>query len=346
MLIRRPEINLLQKNLLNLFKRGKGNLQGKDLARFYEKLMPAMSPIFYRNLLGDEGMQCLKVRQWGFRYLLAAAAELDSLMNFTGLRMDINDALLRGHKQIWVENSEISCLVDFNRGGSFRLLNSKGPAVNFVNTWRDDGTSPLFLAEGLLPNCDMNPQQIESKLAGRDCLFLEHYDYQVKRGNQTAQIQLIGEQGFRMDNRPGIFHICKTMDFDNGSPKVHVSYEVTNSSTLENECFFGSLLELGILNEPDVNNLVVNGATVAWDRRSPFIYPDARKFKVRDFALEAAIELEFEELTPVFVGPVFGASSSAAPEVFQGIRLFPFWKTSLKMGEKQEFKMTITLSKR
>lgn len=149
-----------------------------------------------------------------------------------------------------------------------------------------------------------------------------------------------------MDNRPGLFHICKTMNFDNSSPKVHVSYEVTNSSTLGNESFFGTLLELGILNAADGNNLVVNGATVAWDRRSPLIYPDAKKFKVRDFALDASIELEFEEATPVFVGPVFGASSSAAPAVFQGIRLFPFWKTSLKMGEKQEFKMTITLSKR
>ena len=346
MLIRRPEINLLQKNLLNLFKRGKGNLQGKNLDRFYEKLMPAMSPIFYRNLLGDEGMQCLKVRQWGYRYLLNAATELDSLMNFTGLRMDVNDALLRGHKQIWVENTEVSCLVDFNRGGSLRLLNGKGSAVNFVNTWRDDGTAPLFLAEGLLPNSDMNPQQVESKLAGRDCLFLEHYDYQVKRGNQTAQIQLIGEQGFRMDNRPGLFHICKTMDFDNSSSKVRVTYEVTNSSTLGSECFFGSLLELGILNLADGNNLVVDGASVTWDRRSPLIHPGAKKFKVRDFALDAAIELQFDEPTPVFVGPVFGASSSAAPEVFQGIRLFPFWKATLEMGEKQEFKMTITLSKR
>lgn len=346
MLIRRPEINLLQKNLLNLFKRGKGNLQGKNLARFYEKLMPAMSPIFYRNLMGDEGMQCLKVRQWGYRYLLNAAAELDSLMSFTGLRMEVNDALLRGHKQIWVENPELSCLVDFNRGGSLRLLNSKGSAVNFVNTWRDDGTFPLFLTEGLLPNCDMNPQQIELKLAGRDGLFLEHYDYQAKRGQQTAQIQLVGEQGFYMDNRPGLFHVCKNLDFDNGSSKIQVSYEVTNTSTLGNRSFFGTLLELGILDSADVNSLVVDGSAVTWDKRSPLIYPDAKKFKIRDYALDAALQLEFEEPTPVFVGPVFGASSSAAPEVFQGIRLFPFWRTSLEMGEKQTFKMTITLSKR
>jgi len=346
MLIRRPEINLLQKNLLNLYKRGRDNLKGKNLVRFYEKLMPAMSPIFYRNLMGDEGMQCLKVRQWGFRYLLNAAAELDNLMGFTGLRIEVNDALLRGHKQIWVENPEMSCLVDFNRGGSFRLLNSKGSAVNYVNTWRDDGTFPLFLAEGLLPNCDMTPQQIGLKLAGRDSLFMEHYDYQVRRGQQTAQIQLVGEQGFHMDNRPGLFHICKDLYFGNGSSKIQVSYEVTNTATLGNRSFFGTLLELGILDSADALSLVVDGATVAWDRRSPLIYPDALKFKIRDYALDAALQLEFEEPTPVFVGPVFGASSSAAPEVFQGIRLFPFWKASLEMGEKQSFKMSITLSKR
>ena len=346
MLIRRPEINLLQKSLLNLFRRGHDNLQGKDLERFYEELMPAMSPIFYRNLQGDEGMHTLKVRQWGFRYLQKASKVLDTLMNFSGLRMEVCDALLQGEKQIWVENPEVSCLVDFNRGGTLRLLNSKGPAVNLINTWRDDGTPCLFLAEGLLPNADLNPQQVGLSLMGRDAMLLEPFDYQVKRGNQTAQIQLVGEQGFCMDNRQGLFLIRKNLDFDNANAKMDVSYEVSNSTSIGNSCFIGTLLEMGLLDAAGENCLYADGSPVVWDRESPLVYPDAKKFKVRDSILGCSIELKFSEPTPVFVGAVFGASSSAAPRVFQGIRLFPFWRTALEMGDKRKFKMSIVLSKR
>ena len=92
--------------------------------------------------------------------------------------------------------------------------------------------------------------------------------------------------------------------------------------------------------------LVVDGADVKWDRKKPFIYPDARKFKVRDFGQGCAIELEFETSTPVFIGPIFSASTAAAPQMFQGIRIYPFWKSALDVSDRLECKMSITLSKR
>ena len=346
MLVQRPEINTLQKDLLNLFHRGKGNLQGKDLQKFYEELLPAMSPIFYRNLQDDEGMRSLKVRQWGFRYLQKAAHDLDSRMNFSGLRIDVSDFMLQGKKQIWVENPEISCLVDYNQGGILRLLNHKTPAVNLVNAWHDDGGPALFLAECLLPNADLSAEQIGVLLAGRDRLFLEHYDYQVKRESGNAQLQLSGEQGYRVGEKQGVFLVKKELHFDNGSPRIGVAYEVVNTTYQENSCYFGTLMELGLLESGEGPCIVADGSKVKWDRREPFIYPDAKKFKVFDSSLDAAMELEFETPTPVFIGPIFSASSAAAPQMFQGIRLYPFWKSSLAASEKFECKMNMALSKR
>ena len=88
MLIRRPEINMLQKSILNLFRRGETALEPRKKAAFYSKLMPAMSPIFFRDLGNAEGMQSLNVRQWCARYAVDASNELDSLMDFSGLRGD------------------------------------------------------------------------------------------------------------------------------------------------------------------------------------------------------------------------------------------------------------------
>ncbi len=346
MLIQRPEINLLQKNLLNLFHRGKDNLQGKELEQFYEELLPAMSPIFYRNLQDDEGMRSLKVRQWGFRYLQKAAHCLDALMNFSGLRIDVCDFLQQGRKQIWVENPEISCLVDYNRGGAFRLFNYKTSAVNYANVWHDDGTPTVFLAECLLPNADLSAEQIGVMLAGRDCLLMEPYDYQIKRGSQNAQVQLCGEQGFHVGGVKGVFQVKKYLDFDNSTSQIKASFEIFNSTYQENCSFFGTLLELGILDSNEGVCLTADGAAVKWNGKEPFIYPDAKRFKIRDFGLECAIELEFDSPTPVFVGPIFSASSAAAPQMFQGIQIYPFWKSALDVSQKFECKMNITLSKR
>ena len=346
MLIQRPEINLLQKDLLNLYHRGKDNLQGKDLEKFYEELLPAMSPIFYRNLQDDEGMRSLKVRQWGFRYLQKAAHNLDSLMNFSGLRVEVSDFLLQGRKLIWVENPEMSCLVDYRQGGVLRLLNYKIPAVNYANVWHDDGGSSIFLAECLLPNTDLSAEHIAIMLAGRDCLLTESYDYQVKRGSQSAQLQMSGEQGFRLGEKHHVFQIKKNLDFDKALSQIKVSYEISNSIYQENQSYFGTLLELGLVDSSENLGLVVDGADVKWDRKKPFIYPDARKFKVRDFGQGCAIELEFETPTPVFIGPIFSASTAAAPQMFQGIRIYPFWKSALDVSDRLECKMSITLSKR
>ena len=346
MLIQRPEINLLQKDLLNLYHRGKDNLQGKDLEKFYEELLPAMSPIFYRNLQDDEGMRSLKVRQWGFRYLQKAAQDLDSLMNFSALRMDVSDFLLQGRKLIWVENPDISCLVDYSRGGVLQLLNYKASAVNYVNVWRDDGGPTVFLGECLLPNVDLSAEQIGVMLAGRDNLLMDSYDYQVKRGSQSAELELSGEQGFRIGDSQGVFQIKKDLGFDNVSSQIKVSYEVSNTTYQETQNYFGTLMELGLLDSCDGPCIEADGSNVKWDGKEPFIYPDAKKFKVRDFGLECAIEFAFENPTPVFIGPIFSASSAAAPRMFQGIRIYPFWKSALGPSEKLECKMTLTLSKR
>ena len=103
---------------------------------------------------------------------------------------------------------------------------------------------------------------------------------------------------------------------------------------------------MGILDSGEGPCLVADGENVRWDGKEPFIYPDAKKFTVRDFGLGCAIELEFESATPVFIGPIFSASSAASPQMFQGIKIYPFWKSALDVSKQLNCKMTLKFSKR
>jgi hypothetical protein len=46
------------------------------------------------------------------------------------------------------------------------------------------------------------------------------------------------------------------------------------------------------------------------------------------------------------VGSIFGATSSAAPQAFQGIRVFPFWQAPFSILDRKSFKISVSISKR
>lgn len=343
-LVRRPEINLFQKTFLNLYRRGRANLEGKDFDDFCDALMPAMSPIFFRDLGNAEGMRCMNVREWGFRYLVAASRLLDSKMSFDGLRMEVCDYLLQGRKQIWVENGDVSLLLDYHAGGVLRSLNHKVSEVNLLNAWRDDAEPSFGFLDCLLPNADLTASQIDQALSLREYLLKDPYEYRIKRVESGAEIELLEEQGFTVGSKRGVFHVAKTFCVDSGSPDVSVDYRVENSTYMDSRCFFGTIFEFGLLGETG-GRIVVDGFDLKWDGKNPIVYPEASKLVIHDYGRKCVVTLKFESPAAVFVGAIFGASSSAAPEMYQGVRVYPFWRTALSVAEEKAFKVTVSVIK-
>lgn len=74
--------------------------------------------------------------------------------------------------------------------------------------------------------------------------------------------------------------------------------------------------------------------------------PEAKVIEILDKVTTSRIRLEFETPASLLVSPMFGASSSAAPEALQGIRLFPFWKVELESNAEKNLNMTVRFSKR
>ena len=73
LLIRRPEINMHHKSFLNLYRRARSVLSGKKWLEFCHALLPAMAPLYFRDMHNRSGMRSMMVRKRSNRMLLSAS---------------------------------------------------------------------------------------------------------------------------------------------------------------------------------------------------------------------------------------------------------------------------------
>ncbi len=346
LLIRRPEINLHHKTFLNLYRRGRSVLSGKKWLEFCHALLPAMAPLFFRDLFNRSGMRSMMVRKRSNRLLITASQLLDNLTDFSGLRVDVCDYLLRGKKILFCENPESSYLLDCRIGGALRAWNYKGAKINLVNSWRDDGEPSFAFLDCLLPNVDFTPVKLEQMLYDRKHLLADPYDYRMLRTDLGTEILLDEEQGFASEERKALFRIKKVFTFQGDAAKFTVSYAIDNLAYVNTKGFFGTILELGLLSRGDVNKVLIDGKNVKWNMMEPLLYPDGQTLEIRDEKAGCVFRMAFDRPTSIFVGSIFGATSSAAPQAFQGIRVFPFWNAPFNVLDRKAFKISVSVTKR
>ena len=347
LLVKRPEVNLLHKTLLSLYHRAKDTLKDHELTEIYQMLMPAMSPIYYRDMQDSEGMRTPMVRWWGSRFLLQVANRLTELVSFDGIRLDIADFMLDGHKYIWAENHSYSFLLDYFGGGVLRILNAKDPENNLLSSWRDDGEPAVSFLDFVLPNTELKASKLDQLLSDREGILASPFDYQIKRHDEGTDIQLLSEQQVKIGEQSGTFEVEKKYALSATGSEFELEYRLKNSGSAEARGFFGTLLETGLLACGTTDrDILVDGDALKFNFRDPLIFPDARRIEIKDSVTECRIRLDFETRTSLLVAPIFGASALAAPEALQGIRIFPFWKLSLANLDETSFKMTVHISKR
>ena len=346
LLIRRPEINLHHKAFLNLYRRGRSVLSGRKWFEFCKSLLPAMAPMYFKDLFNNEGMRSMKVRKRASHLLIEASQNLDNLTDFSGLRVDVCDFLLLGKKVIFCENPDSSYLLDYRFGGVLRALNYKVSKMNLVNTWRDDGEPSVAFLDCLLPNADITPVKLEQMLYDRKHLLADPYDYRILRTPTGTEIMLDEEQGFDNEERKALFRIKKVFAFQGDAAKFTVSYAIDNLAYVNTKGFFGTILELGLLSKSDVHKVLVDGKNVRWNMEEPLLYPDGQSLEIYDTAGGCVFRMGFDRPTSIFVGSIFGATSSAAPQAFQGIRVFPFWQAPFSILDRKSFKISVSISKR
>ena len=344
LLVRRPEVNLLHKNLLSLFHRARNSLKEKELLEIYQLLMPAMSPIYYRDMQDSEGMRTPMVRWWGSRFLLKAANRLTELASFDGIRLDIADFMLEGRKFIWAENHSYSFLLDYLEGGILRILNAKNPGNNLLSSWRDDGAPAIGFLDFMLSNTEQKAAKLDLSLSNREGELSSPFDYQVKRHDAGTDIQLLSEQHVKVSDSECLFHVEKTFALSMGS-EFRVCYKLTNNAFTCVKGFFGTLLETGLLAcGISDKSILIDGKALKFDFREPLVFPDASVFEIRDKVTECKLRLEFDSKAAILLSPIFSASALAAPEALQGIRVFPFWKLSLESLATTELEFKVHIS--
>ena len=347
LLIRRPEVNLLHKTLLAEFHRAAALLKGHERDDFFEMLLPAMSPIYYRDMQDSEGMRTPMVRWWGTRFLLQAANRLTDLVSFDGIRLDIADFMLEGSKSIWAENHSYSFLLDYLEGGILNILNAKDAENNVLGAWRDDGNPAVGFLDFLIPNVELKAEKLDQILSDREGMLSAAYDYQIKRHDAGTDIALLSDMQPVFENQTFDLHAEKNFELSSTGSEFSVEYKLLNNSADAIKGFFGTLLDTGLLACGHTDrDILIDGVPLKFNFRDPLIFPDACSLEIADKTTSSRIELVFKKKAAVLVSPIFGASSLAAPEALQGIRVFPFWKINLASQTEFELLMTAKISKR
>ena len=347
LLVRRPEVNLLHKMLLSLYHRAAVSLKGREREEFFEMLLPAMSPIYYRDMQDSEGMRTPMVRWWGARFLLQAANRLTELVSFDGIRLDIADFMLQGNKCIWAENHSYSFLLDYMGGGILHILNAKDSENNVLNAWRDDGNPSVGFLDFILPNTELKAEKLDQLLSNREGVLSASYDYQIKRHDAGTNITLLSEQRASFTGKEFRLLLDKTFGLSSMGSEFSVTYKLTNQAPAVCKGFFGTLLDTSLLACGFTGkDIVVDGQSLKFNFRESLIFPDASKLEITDYTTHSRIELSFDKKASLLISPIFGASALAAPEALQGVRVFPFWKMSLEANAENEFGLSVRISKR
>ena len=346
LLIRRPEINMLHKTILALYRSGVAQLNNKDQQDFFKRLLPAMLPLYFRDLQ-QGGMRSPVVRWRAYRHLISVVNWLGRATGFDGLRVEVSDFLLVGRKLISVENPHFSFLLDYAQGGSLRSLNYKKSTLSLLSAWRDDGEPSLGFLDCLVPNTALMPDKLDQILSNREFLLADAYDYQIKRHENSTDIQLSSEQPFSVGDCRGLVQVDKRYSLNPSDSMFQLSYGLSNSTYVNFKGYFGSLMELGMRPFSARSQAVyIDGQNLRWKLDVPLIYPDAKSVEIHDRVLSCVFCLEFDQPTNLFLGPIFGASSTAAPESFQGIRIFPFWKLAMESLKTANYGIKVRLLQR
>ncbi len=348
LLIRRPESNLLHKILLSLFRRGNAGLKDKAKQKFIELLLPAMSPIYYRDLSDSQGMQSPQVRYWGSHLLSRASSFLTENLSFDGIRLEIADFLLEGRKLVFAENNAYSFMLDYFAGGVLRFLKPKVSGCNVMGACRDDGEPSVGFLDFLLPNTDYSAAKLEQILKDRERALLAPYDYQVKRKDSGTDVELLSEQPISVGGQSGVFHVSKNYSLSSAGSEFTLSYHLENAAFSLQKGFFGTLLETTLMAcQRDKSRIVVDGSPIKFDGVSPLVYPEAKSIEIVDDYMACHLHMVFEKPACILLSPSLGSSStSAAPDVFQGISVFPFWKVSLESLATFDVGLRVYFSKR
>ena len=348
LLLRRPEADLMHKSLLIANSHAETLLGEKELFLVREKLLPAMAPEYYADLYDKKGIRSPVVRWNGNRQIIAVEKEIEKLAKLDGRRVEVEDFLRNGYRQILANNSDLQFLLEQCVGASLRSLIYKPAQVNLVSSFQQKGDIPRAFVDHLLAPSVSELRQVESAL--NDCLgvLTAPYDYQIERQEDSLGILMRSEQMADIENERHVLHVEKEFSFKRKSSALEISYALSNGTFSDLNAYFGTELNLGFrrLHGKRAYSLKIDGKKISLETSMPLLYPSASEVVLKDGILSYAFRFRFSRPASISLGWIMGAHHSAAPTVVQGIRLFVFWDLNLTGQKLESLKIQMDFSRR
>ncbi len=304
-------------------------------------------PTTLDGVYGNQGIKNPGVRWKAHKDLITVLLAVENIESFDGLRIEVTDFLLDGQKQVWVNNSDLSLLIDHSRGAYLRSLNYKPSGVNLINAMRDDGDISMGFLDHFLPNKISSVSGFQSAVEDRSGALTFPCDYEVKREPEAVHLLFHSEQIFSSPETKHIFHVDKHFSLHSKHASFDLDYRLTNSTYLDFKGYFGTELELGMRGFDSKTQLMkINGKKISLVDDVPILYPKAEVFELQDRLLAWFARFEFNRSTRILLSPIMGMNQFASPQAVQGLRIFFFWDVDLSALESDSLGMKIKLSKR
>jgi hypothetical protein len=341
-LLQMPEINFLHKRILNVYFRARSLSNSEVRQKVLEDLLKSMPQSYFRNTA--EGMLHNYVRFYANRTVMEAEKTLRDSESQTGTRFATNSFFLDGTQQLLFSNPHLECLIEPALGGWLRSLAYIPSFSELACSMRDDGeVSPLFL-DHICPfefeNLDHRNLWISDRLGA----FLNSYESSIKKQLDKVQILLFGEQNISYSGKEYPFKVEKVFSLKNNDSELLVSISITNNSFNAFTGAFATELCLGFRYD-DIRgqSLKIQGKKVKTQLSNSF-HANVEKINFRDRYLGIGASIGISKSVDVLCAPILGASSIAAPNTAQGLRLAVFRKVELKGQESETCHLRVRLN--
>lgn len=348
LLLRRPEADLMHKQLLIANSHAKSLLPEKELLGVQRKLLPLMAPEYYADLYDNEGVRSPVVRWKGNASIIAVEEEIENRAKLDGRRVEVSDFLRNGNRQILVNNSNLQFLLEQRKGATLRSLVYKPAQLNLVSAFQQNGDVPRAFADHLLPTSLTDMKQIDAALNDGQGILSAPYDYEIERKENSLGVMLRAEQMANVAGKEHVLHIDKKFELNRSNSELDVRYALTNGTFSDLEAYFGTELNLGVrkVHGQRAYSLKINGQSVSLDASVPLLFPDATVVSLKDGLLSYAFRFRFSQPVKVALNWIMGSHQTAAPTVVQGVRLFLFWNLKLQGQGETDFGIHMDFSKR
>lgn len=361
LLVIQPECNYLHKRMLYLHKQIEQIRDKRDRDELENALLPSQRIFYYRNQPEIGGIRFLADRSQCEAIMLDVAKEFRKVKNQHGIKLEINDFLCNGSKQLLCTTDKFQCLLEHRLGGRLRSLDFLPLKVNLINGYREaeaendnvyDVDPVSSFVDWFFPrDSKLDLESLQEMVSLREGVLTDSYGYQMKKQLNKMQILLSGEKISKMNGESNELSVEKVYSFSSSSSEIGINWSIINPNFQALKGFWGVELCISPSTFDLTNQYFKINSEYKKFKRKGSIHPNVGLIEFLDKKQKLLIKWKFVKECSLMIEPVYSKDVEEAKgerlssKGFQYFRMFAYWPIELLLQEKLSVVTQLTVKK-